>query len=191
MKRLDLLLALPERTSKNLFKSTMTLCNITYLAPADAGNLDMPEASFDLYVSNDVLEHIPPEDLHRILRGARRLLKPGGLCAHHIDNADHFFGCDPQISMINFLRFDDTEWNRYANNRFAYVNRLRSSEYPPIFSDSGFEILDVQNEIDDECVKQIETGALPLAERFRNMAVQDLATTSTTIVAAPSRGEPE
>ena len=174
------------RSPKKLLEQMLMLCNVTYLAPADAGRLDIPDGEFDLHLSNSVLEHIPPDGLRRVLETGARLLKTGGFSAHRIDHSDHFASSDQEIGNCNFLRFDDEEWNRYAGNRFAYVNRLRSSQYPPIFESSGLEIRGVAASVDAECRDLIASGALPLAEEFRGMSASDLATTATIIVAAPS-----
>jgi len=42
----------------------------------DVMNLTFPDQSFDLYVSCEVMEHVP--DIERTLSEARRILKPGG-----------------------------------------------------------------------------------------------------------------
>lgn len=185
--RLQRLLALSGRSSKALFERLLRLCNVTYLAPADAGRLDdAPDEEFDFHLSNDVLEHVPVDGLRRVLDTGARLLKPGGVSAHRIDHSDHFAYSDRKIGKCNFLRFDDDEWNRRAGNRFAYLNRLRGSQYLPLFEASGFEIRGVTATIDGECRDSISSGALPLAEKFRGMPASDLAATTTTIVAVKS-----
>ena len=181
--RLERLLATSARSSKALFKRLLRLCKVTYLAPADAGRLDTPDGEFDFHLSNDVLEHVPVDGLRRVLSTGARLLKPGGVSAHRIDHSDHFAYADRRISRCNFLRFDDDEWNRLAGNRFAYLNRLRGCQYPPLFRASGLEIRSVAASEDDECRDLISSGALPLAEKFRDLSASDLATVTTTIVA--------
>ena len=91
------------------------------------------------------------------------------------------------MSKINFLRYDDEQWNRIAVNLDIDANRLRASEYLPIFQDSGFDFIEIQNTIDDECINLIKTKTVPLAEKFRGMDVADLATTSSIVVATPRR----
>lgn len=185
--RLQRLLASSARSSKALFERLLRLCNVTYLAPADAGRLDdAPDEEFDFHLSNDVLEHVPVDGLRGVLGTGARLLKPGGVSAHRIDHSDHFAYSDRKIGKCNFLRFDDDEWNRRAGNRFAYLNRLRGCQYRPLFEASGFAIRGVTATVDGECRDLISSGALPLAEKFRGMPASDLAATTTTIVAVKS-----
>ena len=186
VERLERMLALNVRSPKKLLEQMLMLCNVTYLAPLDGGCIDLPDGSFDLHLSNSALEHVPVDGLRRVLRTGARLLKPGGLSAHRIDHSDHFAYSDQKIGKCNFLRFDDEEWNGYAGNRFVYVNRLRSSQYPPIFEASGLEIRSIAASVDSESRDLIASGALPLAKEFRGMSASDLATTTTIIVAAPS-----
>ena len=160
----------------------MDLCNISYLAPADACDLDLPDQQFDCHCSNSTLEHFPPKSLHRMLEMAKRLLKPGGLCVHRIDLADHFASSDPSISTVNFLKFDKETHGRHSS-ALMYLNRLRVSDYRRIFEHSGFDILAVDTSVDMRALKLIERGALQLAEPFRNMEATNLATKTAVIVA--------
>lgn len=186
--RLERLLALNTASREELVEQILALSNITYLAPADAGQLgDIAAGSFDMHLSHNVLEHAPPENMRLILRTAVRLLKPDGICVHQIDHTDHSDPVDRTIAKVNFLRYDDEQWSRYTDGWAPYVNRLRASEYLPIFEDCGLDVLEIQNTIDDGCVNLIKTGALPLAEKFRSMATTDLATTGSIIVAVPRR----
>lgn len=192
--RLDRLLALHAASCEELVEQVLALTNITYLAPADAGELhDIPCGVFDLHVSSHALEHASPESLRRILGAAARLLKPDGILAASIDHTDHLSHVnhpthrDPTISKINFLRYDDEQWNQIAVNLDIDTNRLRASEYLPIFQDSGFDLIEIQNTVDDACVNLIKTKTVPLAEKFRGMDIADLATTSSIVVATPRR----
>jgi SAM-dependent methyltransferase len=60
---------LPTNEARTRFPNTRHL---------DITNADLPSASFDAIVSNDVMEHVP--DLDRALSEMRRLLCDGGLC---------------------------------------------------------------------------------------------------------------
>ncbi len=53
---------------------------------------EFADASFDLLVAFDVLEHIRPEDILAYLRNIQRVLKPGGRLLARFPNADSPFG---------------------------------------------------------------------------------------------------
>lgn len=122
-----------ERLKHNPGK-LLSEANIIYLAPADAANIDLPDASVDYHISTTVFEHIPGEDIKRILKEAKRILKGNGIAIHFIDLSDHFQHQDESITSINFLRYSEKEWERIAGNEFAYCNRLRASDYIAVFS---------------------------------------------------------
>lgn len=105
---------------------------VTYVV-GDAADTRFQPESFDLHVSNTVLEHIEWNALKAIMYEARRILRPGGLAIHHVDASDHFSHGDKSISSANFLQYSDAQWNRIAGNRFAYHNRLRLPDFTNIF----------------------------------------------------------
>ncbi|MCE2489372.1 MAG: class I SAM-dependent methyltransferase [Anaerolineae bacterium] len=185
--RLGDLLALDlERPAARVLEDVLRSCGIDCRAPADASALDLADDSIDVQLSRAVLEHVPPDDMERILREAARVLKPDGLCAHLIDPSDHFQHSDPSISRVNFLRFSEAEWERLAGNRFMYMNRLRASDYLSLFAEAGLEVLDVNSVVDEESRLLIESGGLPLDEGFTGKTVEDLATTELLLVARPA-----
>jgi len=54
---------------------------------ADARSIPLPDAMADLVTMVDVVEHLAPDELHRTLSEARRLLRPGGrLFIHTMPN---------------------------------------------------------------------------------------------------------
>ena len=130
---------------------------------------------------------MPPDALAGILREAARVLKPDGLCVHLIDLSDHFQHSDPSISQLNFLRYSEAEWESLAGNRFMYMNRLRASDYLSIFAEAGLELLDLGRVVDDEGLRLIESGGLPLDARFAGRPSEDLATTEILVLARPAR----
>ena len=113
---------------------------IKYQAPVDMTATAFEDGSFDVCISTNTLEHIPPVTLEGILKELRRILASGGIISAQIDYSDHYAHTDQSISHMNYLRFSDSEWARH-NHRFFYQNRLRHDHYRAIFAAAGFEIL--------------------------------------------------
>ena len=180
--RLDALLALRARSAKALVERVLALCNISYLAPADAVDLDLPERTFDVHCSNHVLEHLSEAALRGLLGAAARLLKPSGLCVHLIDLEDHFAKFDKTISAANFLQFDEAAWSRYAGNEFMYTNRLRLPTYRRIFAECGFDVLGLETAVDPRSLELLKSGQLRVAEPFRGLDPVELATAEALFV---------
>jgi SAM-dependent methyltransferase len=168
------------------FRGTLTdllaMMNVRYIAPGDARSLPVPDNSVDFHVSNTVLEHIPPDVLGEILVEAKRVLKPDGLLVHHIDPSDHFSHSDDSIAPINFLRFSDDEWHRWAGNRFMYHNRLRGRDYLSFFERAGARVLRSEKRVDERSLQALKDG-LQIADRFAGLEPEELATTEISIVA--------
>ena len=160
----------------------LEMMNVRYLAECDAAALQVEDDSFDFHISNTVLEHIPEDVLGGILAEAKRALKPGGLLVHHIDPSDHFSHNDNSIAAVNFLRFDDDEWRRWAGNRFMYHNRLRARDFVALFERAGAHILRSERLIDERSLRELEEG-LKLADKFAGFEPDELAATQISIMA--------
>ena len=156
-----------------------TRFGIRYLAPCDARATALPESSVDFVTSTSTLEHIPAEDLVRLLAECRRLLRPDGAFSSRIDLSDHFTHFDRSLSPYNFLRYSDRAW-RLANSSLLHQNRLRRPDYIGAFEAAGFEVVAEKPWRPD--------AALPddLAPRFRSYDSADLAVVGLRIVAVPS-----
>ena len=154
--------------------------NIQYIAPADAANIDLPDASVDYHISTTVFEHIPGVDIKRILREAKRILKKDGIAIHFIDLSDHFQHQDKSITSINFLRYSEKEWDKIAGNEFAYCNRLRVSDYLALFKESGFDVCRKEATVDDEARENMRSGFV-VDEGFRDYNVDDLCVTGLKV----------
>ena len=84
-------------------------------------------------MTTSVLEHIPPEQIARILREAHRILPPGGaIMSHVIDYSDHYAHSDARITPYHYLSFEEPTWRRF-NPGIHYQNRLRHVDYRPLF----------------------------------------------------------
>ena len=134
------LIELPPFESSYLYMIFLNR-SIYYMAPQDACDLPLPSDSFDFFISNTVLEHIPPAVISDIFAEASRVLCSDSLMIHHIDFSDHFSHSDSSISPINFLRYSPFVFNLLASNRFMYQNRLRVDDFDNLFNEMGFSIL--------------------------------------------------
>jgi len=136
---------LPEETPlvrKCNFKDIlMTYFSINYRAPVDARCTGIQESVMDLIVSNLTLEHIPKNDISKILQECYRILKKYGIVSCFIDYTDHWSHFDRTISIYNFLKYSPSKWQRY-NPSLHYQNRLRHKDYLELISQTGFDVLE-------------------------------------------------
>lgn len=113
---------------------------ISYIAPLDAANTELDTNSFDGLVSTNTLEHIPQDELIEILKETQRILKNKAKVSIIIDYSDHYAHTDKNISLLNFLKYDNNQWRKY-NHKSHYQNRLRHNDYKIIFEQLGFYII--------------------------------------------------
>jgi hypothetical protein len=135
-----------------------------------------------------VFEHIPPDDLQAIMAEANRITKPTGLLLHLVDHTDHFSHADPTLSPLHFLRYSDVEWRRYADNRHAYVNRLREDDYLRYFGE--IEVRAVDSQPDPAVFRLLNDKTLPLDERFRDKTPETLSRLTSLFVLASRAADP-
>ncbi len=158
---------------------------VQYLAPVpDDMILSLPPRSFDLVFSIAVLEHVRPENLETIMRGQEHALAPTGLAYHDIGLGDHFYDVDPTTSFANFLRFDDGNlvWRVLGENRLAYHNRYRRSDFARRFAEHGWREAWSQAAVDQRSKELIASGELRPAGRFASLDMDDLATWRLAVV---------
>jgi len=178
--------AFPEPFSGKFDRSNFrhnlsTFYNIEFLAPTDARNVDIPDASVDYVFANAVLEHIPRDVLIAILKECRRLLPPEGILAFTIDYRDHCRD-GKSISPYYFLRFTEKEWKRmYPPDGH---NRMRHVDFGELFEELGFDVLHEQAETPfgkgewtmespEQLIRELKT--MQIAEDFAGYPLEDLA----------------
>lgn len=182
--RLDKLIRLAK--SKNINKAEiLDLCKINYIAPGNAAETGLSNDSVDFHTSCSVFEHIPHLVLKGIINEGNRILSEEGLFIHLIDYTDHFSHNDKSISPINFLQYNETQWNKLAGNRYAYANRLRHDDFLNLFESAGHEIISSTTRIDERSKLQIDTGALRLDQRFKSKPTEILSTHFSWIISKP------
>jgi SAM-dependent methyltransferase len=115
------------------------LYGIRYIAPFDMRNTNYDDASFDICISTNTFEHIPPADIQAILSELWRIIRPGGVISAVIDYSDHYSHTDKKISPLNYLRFSESKWRRF-NHANHFQNRLRHTHYKELFTAAKFEI---------------------------------------------------
>jgi len=170
------------RISQLVLSDFLDLCQIDYIAPGDAADTRFPIRAIDFHTSYTVFEHIPKEMLKQILEEGNRIVRDNGLFIHYIDYSDHFSHSDKSISAINFLQYSDGDWERYAGNRYMYMNRLRHDDFIGLFESVVHRIVEAQPNIDKRSQDLLRSGNLHLNERFSSKPEEVLAITGAWII---------
>lgn len=179
--RVEALIKFAKRQDSTM-KEFLELCRVAYLAPGDASDSKLPDNSIDYHISYTVYEHIPEEVLVAIVKEGNRIIKPCGYFLNTIDFSDHFEQMDKNISRINFLQYTNEEWDKYADNRYMYMNRLRFDDYERIFLQAGHEILSVEKFYNDRSTALLESGTFHLDSRFKNRPMEVLKVIEATFI---------
>jgi len=155
---------------------------ITYISNFRVTDFSLMKARFDVFYSNNTLEHVPLAEIKMILAESKRILNPGAIHIHRIDFSDHFSHIDQSISSCNFLKYSDRLHNLIAGNQFTYHNRLRVNDFIEIFKSSGYKIIKLEKNIDLAALRLLESG-FKLHKRFVRYKKEDLATKNAIFVA--------
>jgi len=184
-KRFDLLLDYgnSKMVNKDDFLKT---CQIEYLAPGDAAKVRLNENSVNYHISHAVYEHIPLNILFDILSEGNRITTTDGLFVNIIDYADHFAQMDQNISAINFLKYSDKDWDKWAGNRFMYMNRARHDDFIELFKSVGHDFVETVTYKDRNIQELLHGGALILDDRFNKKEDEILSITSAWFITKKS-----
>ena len=165
-------------------RAFLELCQIDYLAPSNAADTKLPPQSIDFHTSFTVFEHIPLAILKQVLEEGNKITTDNSLFLHRIDYSDHFSHSDSNISAINFLQYSDEEWNKYAGNKYMYMNRLRHDDFIRLFESVGHEIIEAQTFTSERTRQLLKDSDIKLDLQFQNKSAEILATESSWIISS-------
>lgn len=141
--------------------------NVTYVVYSPP-LLPFSDGEFDLITSTSVLEHVPADQLPILLSELRRVLKPDGICSHHIAHKDHWSDTDPSLHSMNYVQYDAVQWARF-NPPVMFQNRVLHGEYSALFAAAGFRF--------DVTTTVCNTPPAVVAPQFSRFSADDLVTT--------------
>jgi SAM-dependent methyltransferase len=109
-------------------------CNGEYLTEGVPSLTYLPSETVDFCFSHTVLQHIWKSDFTKMVDELFRILKPNGVCVHHVDLKDFLGGG------LNNLRFSEARWESTLFRKSGfYSNRIRFREMVGIFEQAGFK----------------------------------------------------
>ena len=135
----------------------------------------------DLVLSRFVLEHVTPKDLSQIHEFLYSNLKPEALVLHLISPSDHRAYNDSSISLQDFLKYSEEEWNQ-IQTKFDYHNRIRLPQYLKILGEH-FEILYFEHDkinIESDSYKKFKK--IKVHNDFKKFSDQELMAGSINIL---------
>ncbi|UFH36234.1 hypothetical protein [Flavobacterium acetivorans] len=153
---------------------------LVYFPSQNIITAEIPKA--EIVFSRFVLEHVTPEDIAEMHMKFKNTLEKGSHIVHFISPSDHRAYSDPSLSLHDFLKYDQKEWNR-IQTKFDYHNRLRLPQYLEIFKSLDYEIIyltfdSVKKDSEQHCLfKNIE-----IHSDYKNYSDEELTAGNINIV---------
>lgn len=163
---------------KNKAKYSL-LDGVTYFPKTNICNGNVNDV--DLVLSRFVLEHVPPKDIIEIHDFLFLNLKPGSYVLHLISPSDHRAYSDSSLSLHDFLKYSEQEWNQ-IQTKFDYHNRLRLPQYLQLLK-NNFEIVYLEHDhlkVESESFKKFKK--LKIHKDFEAYTDQELMAGSINIL---------
>jgi cyclopropane fatty-acyl-phospholipid synthase-like methyltransferase len=162
-------------TSVNSFPELYNLLGFQYVVDPNGTLRSFRDAEFALVYSTDVLEHVEGKTLGIYLNDICRILKPGGYSVHKIDLHDHLAFYDKGASQKTYLKYSDSAWKHYFENKVQYFNRIQRPEWLQLFQSAGLTLVQEESRF-------IDVRSLKVSPRYRDLTQQDLACSSIRVV---------
>lgn len=126
----------------------------------------IPSYSVDFIFSQAVLHVIRRREFAATVREWKRILKPSGVCSHHVHLADSMGG------NLNDLRFSTRIWeSEFMAKSGFYTNRIRYSKMLEVFRKAGFDA-EIRNL---HSWDRLPIERTQLASEFRDLSDKELA----------------
>lgn len=139
-------------------------CGLEDMAP-------IPDSSFDIVVSNAVLEHL--EDPAPAFAELARVTKRGGYGFHQVDFRNHNDFSRP----LEFLLMPEAEQNSFIMSRdYSCGNGWRASEYKTLFERNSFSVKAIQPTMlaEEEYFSEFMPRLKDSGTRYAEFAEEDL-----------------
>lgn len=180
------ILKLNKRFAKNGKIVTQALASkynlpigINYYPNTDVRVVDLKNT--DLVISRFVLEHVPLDIIAEIHQVFLKELKKGSYILHLISPSDHRSYADSSLSIVDFLKYSETEWNN-IQTKFDYHNRLRLPQYLELFKDK-FELVHLEYDYSKPDSSQYQKfKKLIIHQDFKNYTDLELTAGSINIL---------
>jgi hypothetical protein len=170
------------KTKETNREDIIKLCQIEYIAPGDAAKTGLSDNCVNYHVSHTVYEHIPLNIIKNILQEGNRIIVQNGLFINCIDYGDHFSYMDKDISVINFLQFNDKEWKKYAGNRYMYMNRARHDEFVELFKAVEHDCIEIEPAKNETIFEMLAKNEIVLDEKFKTKGDEILSITGSWFI---------
>lgn len=140
------------------------------------------DEKIDFIFSRNVLEHISPNDIYTMHDNFTKKISKPFYILHMISPSDHRAYSDFNLSIYDFLKYSEEEWNK-IQTKFDYHNRLRLPQYLEIFKELNFEIIYLDY---DKCTlnsdKYSKFKALKIHNDFLKFTEEELLAGSINIL---------
>lgn len=154
--------------------------DIHYFPKTDLTRANLP--AVEIVFSRFVLEHVDPQAILEMHRKFKEDLPKNTYIIHFISPSDHRAYDNKELSLQDFLRYSEEEWNK-KQTKFDYHNRLRLPQYVELFESIGLEILFLEFDApktDSEAYKKFQK--VPVHEDFRQFSEEELMAGGINIV---------
>ncbi len=165
------------------FQDVYDRLGVEYVVQESGSLHGFADGEFSMVLSVDVLEHVARNKLAETIRSMRRILAPGGISAHQIGIDDHLAHYAPGMSPKAYVKFSDTAWRLFFENRLQYVNRVQACEFEKAFEEAGFVLVEASHTRDEDAIAKIHP-----ARAYSKFAVTELAITRARLVHRVNHG---
>lgn len=152
---------------------------VNYFPYTNVADADLKDV--DIVVSRFVLEHVTPVDIEKMHQSFADKLKSGTYILHLISPSDHRAYTDQNISLYDFLKYSQQEWDA-IQTKFDYHNRLRLPQYLEILQ-QNFEVIYVEY---SSCVhgstEHQKLDRINIHEDFKSFSFEELTAGSINVL---------